>query len=180
MQVGGTTQKLNISYGNEAACIFNSIPESLEFIFKFFISCISHLLFSLFFFFSVYTSHRKPNQKPPFIVKLQSKKTSWKEPFYVEYNRKDILKRRSFYQKSMKRTLVFTTHVWLGSWPSRTRSCLHVLCIWVIATRHHGKSSTACPGCCCRGIPVSSSSLPKTQQAGFLWSVDAGICENWL
>lgn len=87
---------------------------------------------------------------------------------------------RSFYQKSMKRTLVFTLHVWFASWPSRTRSCLHGLCIWVIATRHHGKSSTLCPGCCCRSIPVSSNSLPKTQQAGFLLSQDIGICEYRL
>lgn len=87
---------------------------------------------------------------------------------------------RSFYQKSMKRTLVFTLHVWFASWPSRTRSCLHGLCIWVIATRHHGKSSSLCPGCCCRSIPVSSNSLPKTQQAGFLLSQDIGICENRL
>lgn len=73
---------------------------------------------------------------------------------------------RSFYQKSMKRTLVFTLHVWFASWPSRTRSCLHWLCIWVIATRHHGKSSTLCPGCCCRSIPVSSTASPRHSRLG--------------
>lgn len=52
-----------------------------------------------------------------------------------------------------------------------------VLSAWIVHLGH-GKSSTPCPSCCCRSIPVSSNSSPKTQQAGFLQSVDVGICEN--
>lgn len=44
----GTTRKLNISNGNEAVCIFTSRPESLEFIFKISVTCISPSSFLVF------------------------------------------------------------------------------------------------------------------------------------
>lgn len=87
---------------------------------------------------------------------------------------------RSLYQKSMKRTLVFTPHVSFGSWPARTRCCLHGLCIWVMATRHHDKSSTPCPRSILQQPPQDTAGwAPSVCRCRDLWKQTVKIIPSW-